>query len=73
MSYNTNTAGEQFVDFSFCESKDVNEFVSIRIDNLWGNCKRLSASADKHTLDDQLKLYGLHIDSSEDDNLQQQE
>ncbi|KAJ1659282.1 Phosphatidylinositol (PI) 3-kinase, partial [Coemansia sp. RSA 25] len=73
MSYNTNTAGEQFVDFSFCESKDVNEFVSIRIDNLWGNCKRLSASADKHTLDDQLKLYGLHIDSSEDDDLQQQE
>ncbi|KAJ2820436.1 Phosphatidylinositol (PI) 3-kinase, partial [Coemansia sp. 'formosensis'] len=72
MSYNTGTAGEQFVDFSFCESKDISEFVSIRIDKLWGSCKHLSGSANKHVLDDQLKLHGLHIDTSEDDPQQQQ-
>ncbi|KAJ2882438.1 Phosphatidylinositol (PI) 3-kinase [Coemansia aciculifera] len=72
MSYNTGTGGEQFVDFSFCESKDISEFVSIRIDSLWGSCKRLSASTNKHLLDDQLKLHGLHIDTSEDDTQQQQ-
>ncbi|KAJ1937784.1 Phosphatidylinositol (PI) 3-kinase, partial [Linderina macrospora] len=36
MNYNSSASGEQFVDFSFCESKDIDEFVSIRIDKLWG-------------------------------------
>ncbi|KAJ1952107.1 Phosphatidylinositol (PI) 3-kinase, partial [Linderina pennispora] len=36
MNYNNGTSGDQFVDFSFCESKDINEFVSVRIDKLWG-------------------------------------
>ncbi|KAJ1735374.1 Phosphatidylinositol (PI) 3-kinase [Coemansia biformis] len=37
MSYNAGAAADQFVDFSYCESKDINEFVSIRIDDLWGS------------------------------------
>ncbi|KAJ2765864.1 Phosphatidylinositol (PI) 3-kinase, partial [Coemansia nantahalensis] len=27
---------DQSVDFSFCESRDINEYVSVRIDRLWG-------------------------------------
>ncbi|KAJ1997327.1 hypothetical protein GGI04_005448, partial [Coemansia thaxteri] len=63
MGYNAGSAGDQFVDFSFCESKDISEFVSIRIDNLWGNSRRLSASANTHALDDQLRLYGLSLET----------
>ncbi|KAJ2848282.1 Phosphatidylinositol (PI) 3-kinase [Coemansia brasiliensis] len=53
MSY-TNTSTEQFVDFSFCESKDINEFVSIRIDQLWGNLNDTPDTLGKQMLKEHL-------------------
>ncbi|KAJ1722828.1 Phosphatidylinositol (PI) 3-kinase [Coemansia erecta] len=68
MSYNTpGAAGEQFVDFSFCESKDINEFVSMRIDCLWGKGERRPSVLARYNLEDRLRLGGLHINT--DDNI----
>ncbi|KAJ2661566.1 Phosphatidylinositol (PI) 3-kinase [Coemansia sp. RSA 1200] len=45
MNYaSSNATSDQFVDFSFCESKDIKEFVSIRIDQLWGNLGAAAAT-----------------------------
>ncbi|KAJ2302360.1 Phosphatidylinositol (PI) 3-kinase [Coemansia sp. RSA 2706] len=58
MSY-SNTATEQFVDFSFCESKDIGEFVSVRVDQLWGNLDESPASPGKRLLMEHLRKSGL--------------
>ncbi|KAJ1888210.1 Phosphatidylinositol (PI) 3-kinase [Kickxella alabastrina] len=62
MNYNnSNTPGEQFVDFSFCESKDIGEFVSVRIDNLWGKGERKPTILGRYNLEERLQLNGMSI------------
>ncbi|KAJ2079831.1 Phosphatidylinositol (PI) 3-kinase [Coemansia sp. RSA 988] len=68
MSYTNNAAEDQFVDFSFCETKDINEFVSIRIDNLWGRHGLEQTSQGQHILKEHLRQNGLgHIAADEGD------
>ncbi|KAJ2124959.1 Phosphatidylinositol (PI) 3-kinase [Coemansia sp. RSA 1822] len=57
MSYNTTS--DQFVDFSFCESKDIGEFVSIHIDQLWGSFGPAPTSLGKRMLQAHLQKSGL--------------
>ncbi|KAJ1647047.1 Phosphatidylinositol (PI) 3-kinase [Coemansia asiatica] len=57
---------EQFVDFSFCESKDINEFVSVRIDNLWGKGERKPSVFGQYNLEDRLRLDGLAFSLPDD-------
>ncbi|KAJ1800810.1 Phosphatidylinositol (PI) 3-kinase [Coemansia sp. RSA 2399] len=59
MNYTPNTAAnDQFVDFSFCESKDIKEFVSIRIDQLWGNLLTGEANLERRVLEEHLVKNG---------------
>ncbi|KAJ2358860.1 Phosphatidylinositol (PI) 3-kinase [Coemansia sp. RSA 2618] len=64
MSYNTTS--EQFVDFSFCESKDIGEFVSIHVDQLWGSFGTAPASRGKRMLREHLQKSGLDDSMDED-------
>ncbi|KAJ2225922.1 Phosphatidylinositol (PI) 3-kinase [Coemansia sp. RSA 485] len=57
---------EQFVDFSFCESKDINEFVSVRIDSLWGKGERRPSVLGQYNLEDRLRLDGLAFNIPDD-------
>ncbi|KAI9503625.1 Phosphatidylinositol (PI) 3-kinase [Coemansia spiralis] len=68
MNYNSNgTAGEQFVDFSFCESKDIKEFVSIRIDCLWGKQETKEPYSGRRVLEEHLRLNGTSINMFDDE------
>ncbi|KAJ1813811.1 Phosphatidylinositol (PI) 3-kinase, partial [Coemansia sp. RSA 2598] len=73
MSYNAVSGGgvgagsrEQFVDFSFCESKDINEPVSVRIDSLWGKGERRPGVLGQYSLEDRLRLDGLGFSLPDD-------
>ncbi|KAJ2725794.1 Phosphatidylinositol (PI) 3-kinase [Coemansia sp. Benny D115] len=63
MNYSASGAqGYQFVDFSFCESKDINEYVSVRIDSLWGKGESRPSVFEKYHLKERLRLNGLAVD-----------
>ncbi|KAI8326377.1 phosphatidylinositol 3-kinase [Martensiomyces pterosporus] len=67
MSYNSGVSNDQSVDFSYCESKDIDEFVSIRVDTLWGKGERKRASRGMAILQERFKMNGLGTDAHDGD------
>ncbi|KAJ2709310.1 Phosphatidylinositol (PI) 3-kinase, partial [Coemansia spiralis] len=60
-------SADQSVDFSFCESQDINEYVSIRVDELWGRLGPPDERPGLRVLKEHLHRDGLgHVAPDED-------